>query len=81
MLHLVESLNSSSIARVLAFSADADTSKVGDVFYQESRDPALLQKATDITNMAFPGSNCAISALFIATWFYVGYFDHHDDKV
>ena len=71
-----------SSAFVYAFSADVDTSGIGQVFYRETTDPLMLLAVNERLDETFPylePNN--MTSLFIATWFYVGYFDSHVDRV
>jgi len=69
---------------VAPFWADVDTTSTatGDVWYRQSTDQALLDRANTQIRNGFPlqpqftGTN-----LFIATWDRVGYFDGKSDKV
>ena len=73
---------SSSSAFVYAFSADVDTSGIGQVFYRETTDQSVLDEATETLEDTFPAlAPLNLSSVFIATWFYVGYFDNHVDRV
>lgn len=72
----------SSSAFVYAFSADVDTTGIGQVFYRETTEPGLLQFTSSIVGDAFPELvPVGLTSLFIATWFYVGYFDNNIDRV
>ena len=72
----------SSFASIYVFSADVDTRSLGQVFYRESSDPQLLESTRDIIGSIIPALSAAPpTSLFIATWFYVGYFDNNDDRV
>ena len=79
---VLELRSASSSAFVYAFSADVDTTGIGHVFYRETTDPGLLQEASSSVNDVFPNlAPVSLTSLFIATWFYVGYFDNHIDRV
>ena len=74
--------DSSSSAFIYAFSADVDTTGIGHVFYRETTDPSLLYSATEDIQYTFPDVGAInLTSLFIATWFYVGYFDNNVDRV
>ncbi|XP_064383720.1 adhesion G-protein coupled receptor V1-like isoform X4 [Halichondria panicea] len=75
VLELVSSGGTS--ASVYAFSADADTTSIGHVFYRETTELAVLNRVNELANLGFGSST--VSSAFIATWFYVGYQDNHDD--
>ena len=69
---------------IAPFWADVDTRGTGDVWYHNSTDPLLLNRASiDIRN-AFPAQAAAgftATDMFIATWDGVGYFNQHTDLV
>ena len=78
VLELVRNSDESS-AFIHAFSADADTTSIGHVFYRETTDSAVLETLVDTVNFGFDPST--LSSVFITTWFYVGYYNNHDDLV
>ena len=79
---MLELRSASSSAFVYAFSADVDTTGIGQVFYRETTDTGLLQFASSNVDDVFPDlAPVSLTSLFIATWFYVGYFDNHVDRV
>lgn len=79
---MLELRSASSSAFVYAFSADVDTTGIGQVFYRETTDPDLLQFTATIIDDVFPDlAPVSLTSLFIATWFYVGYFDNNVDRV
>ena len=79
---MLELRSASSSAFVYAFSADVDTTGIGQVFYRETTDPSLLLEASFNINDVFPDlAPVSLTSLFIATWFYVGYFDNNVDRV
>ena len=81
-LNLIHVGPQSSSASIYVFFADVDTSSLGQVFYRESTDPVLLDSAQTIVESLLPAfSATPPTSLFIATWFYVGYFDNNDDRV
>ena len=52
------------------------------MFYRESSDPLLLESTRNIVGSILPAfSATPPTSLFIATWFYVGYFDNNDERV
>lgn len=79
MLELVSEARSSS-AFIYPFSADVDTTSIGHVFYRQSTDMEVLSRINSYSNMVFEGTT-NLTHVFIATWFYVGYYDNHDDRV
>lgn len=79
---MLELRGASSSAFVYAFSADVDTTGIGRVFYRETTDPDLLGFVSSQAGDAFPDlAPVSLTSLFIATWFYVGYFDNHSERV
>lgn len=88
MLSLNDSVNTFTPARfpttgvrIAPFWADADTSGgLGNVFYRWSTDQVLLNEAAQIINSAFMSSFMP-QYIAIVTWFEVGYYDRHGDKV
>lgn len=71
-----------STAKIYSYSANVDTTNIGEVFYRETNDPFLIKKAAAMMLSSFPElADATPTSLFIATWFYVGYFDGHSDKV
>ena len=74
------------IAGLALFSpywADVDIRGTGQIYYRESSDQNLLNKATTDIISIFPEFSGSFSAsrLFIATWDRVGYFNSHTDLV
>jgi hypothetical protein len=52
------------------------------LFFRETQDPSLLQRATESVHEAFSyGADFEASSLFIATWKDVGYHNQGADKV
>ena len=51
------------------------------MFYRETQDPRLLDRARNEIQMAFLGKQFQPVLLFIATWDRVGYFNKHTEKV
>lgn len=62
--------------RVVApFWADVDNRRAGTVFYRESKDPSILQRATDDIRGYFPEfPEFATTWVLIATWHEVTFF-------
>ena len=82
MLELRRSSDSSPSVFVYAFSADVDTTSIGHVFYRETTDLSLLMDASGTIQSVFPNLGpVSLTSMFIATWFYVGYFDNNVDRV
>jgi len=67
---------------VAPFWADIDTTSTGDVWYRQSTDQTLLDRANTQIRNAFPlQPQFTANNLFIVTWDHVGYFDDNSDKV
>ena len=67
---------------VAPYWADADLTATGQVFYRQTNDSALLARSTREIQEAFPSSQTmTITSLFIITWYGVGYYNHHSDRV
>ncbi|XP_069687047.1 nidogen [Periplaneta americana] len=61
---------------------NVDTRGSGTVFYRETQDESLLQRASESVHQAFSyGADFEARSLFIATWEDVGYHDRGADKV
>ena len=72
----------SFIQFVAPFWADVDIRGTGQVFYRQTTDPDLLDRATSEIRAAYPAYKYFnITHLFIATWDRVGYFSRHSYKV
>ena len=65
------------------FWTDIDTrpSDGGDIYYRQSIDPLLLEKARLYIDSVFPLLKFEPTFLFIATWHRVGYFSMKVDRV
>ncbi|KAI0222756.1 hypothetical protein LSAT2_025993 [Lamellibrachia satsuma] len=60
---------------IAAFWTDIDTRvNSGRVYYRQSTNREIVQRATDDVRRAFPGSQFAAGWVFIATWHKVSYF-------
>ncbi|XP_062902207.1 sushi, nidogen and EGF-like domain-containing protein 1 isoform X1 [Mobula hypostoma] len=60
---------------VAAFWADVDNRRAGDVFYRETKDPAILQSATNDIRKYFPEhKEFTTQWAFVATWYKVTFF-------
>ena len=68
---------------IAPYWADVDTRGIGNIYYRQTTDPSLLDRATSEIRAALPGSlnNNTISNLLIATWNRVGYYNNGTDKV
>lgn len=76
---VLELVGQSSSAFIYVYSADADTRTLGSVFYRETSEEALLALASTLYSGFFPSAN--FTSMFIATWFYIGYYDGGVDLV
>lgn len=63
--------------------ANVDITGQGQVYYRETTDPALIQRANEKIQHFYPRlrSPFIAKSLFIATWVEVGYFPQGVDKV
>ncbi|XP_019369149.1 PREDICTED: sushi, nidogen and EGF-like domain-containing protein 1 isoform X3 [Gavialis gangeticus] len=60
---------------VAAFWADVDNRRAGDVYYRESKDQALLERATKDIGQYFPEvPEFSAQWVFVATWYRVTFF-------
>ena len=67
---------------VAPFWANIDLRGIGEVFYRHTTDPSLLKRVTNEIRTAFPQYfYVTMKSLIIATWYKVGYYEGHDDKV
>ncbi|XP_048259530.1 nidogen-1-like [Haliotis rufescens] len=67
---------------IAAFFADVDTRAAGQIFYRETSNPTLLERAATSIQAHFRGQGTfEPTSLFIATWDNVGYFNSKFDKV
>jgi len=67
---------------VAPFWADFDITGTGNIYYRQTTNPELLDRATREISDAFPVSEeFSITSLFIATWDAVGYYYQGTDKV
>ena len=83
-------LNDSNVdLQIIApYWADVDTSasdtvrEPGSVWYRETTDPELLERAQKSVRSSFINHKTFVPTyLFIATWDQVGYYSSHTDKV
>ena len=72
----------SGVNILVPYWADADTRPAGGgtVYYRETTNTALLDRASTEIQNAF-GLNFSATYLFIATWDAIGYYSNHIDKV
>ena len=70
-------------ARFIApYWADTDLRGIGQVYYRQTNDPALLARATNDIQRAYRLSqNVIVTNLVIVTWDAVGYYSFGTDKV
>ena len=67
---------------IAPYWADFDLTGTGNVFYRQTRNPALLARAANEIQAAFPMSeNVIVINLLIVTWDAVGYYSSNSDKV
>ena len=67
---------------VAPYWANVDLRGIGEVFYRQTADPNLLARATSEIRAVFPEYHYVIMKnLVIATWYRVGYYQRHVDKV
>ena len=67
---------------IAPYWADFDLTGTGNVFYRQTRNLALLARATNEIRTAFPMSqNAIVTNLLIVTWDAVGYYSSNTDKV
>lgn len=66
-----------------AFYANIDLRGSGQVFYRESADPRILSQATALVGQSYPRfrGRYAATAVFVATWYQVGYYKKNADRV
>ena len=64
---------------IAPYWADVDTTEIGQIYFRETNDSALLAIVADDLTVGFPTSN--VTKLIIVTWKDVGYFDKNTDKV
>jgi len=76
------SLPLNNIQFITPFWADVDLTGTGQVYYRQTNNSALLNRANYEIQAAFPLSqNVNITNLLIVTWDSVGYFSARTDKV
>ena len=67
---------------IAPYWGDVDTRGTGQIFYRQTTDPNLLDRASRDIQAAYPlVKNVVITNLFIATWDAVGYYNRQTDKV
>ena len=67
---------------IAPYWADVDTRGNGSVYYRETSNASIISTvASDVSN-AFPSqSPFYATSVVIATWYRVGYYNEHTDKV
>lgn len=68
-------------AFVAPFWADIDNRITGEVYYRESQDKQLLQRATTDINTYFPNEEFNATWVFVATWDRVAFYGSLSSKV
>ena len=69
-------LNNSDIQLIAPFFADADTTRLGTVWFRETNDTTILNKADKDIDRAFPHqTSFQPQVAFITTWDGIGYHD------
>uniref|UniRef100_H3A4Z5 Tectorin alpha n=1 Tax=Latimeria chalumnae TaxID=7897 RepID=H3A4Z5_LATCH len=68
-------------AFVAPFWGDVHNGITGNVFYRQSTDSQLLQRATRDINQYFPNLNFTATWMFVATWDRVAYYGSTSSKV
>ena len=67
---------------IAPYWADVDTRGTGIIWYRDTTDPDLLERADSEIRQAFPTLlRYSSEFLFIATWDHVGYYNAARDKV
>ena len=70
------------IQLVAPYWADADTRAIGTVYFRETNDREILNRAeNDIRTFTNNQTNFVPSLVFIATWDGVGYYSNNSDLV
>ena len=67
---------------IAPYWANVDLTVTGQIFYRQTNDTALLARSTREIQAAFPSSqDINITNLFVVTWYGVGYYRGHTDRV
>ena len=67
---------------IAPFWADVDTRGIGSIYYRLTSNQTLLNRfSMDISSFFAGQVTFSPQILFIATWFEVGYYNMHTDKV
>ena len=70
------------IQLIAPFYADVDTRETGEIWYRETRNSTVLNKAREEIRKTFTNHfSFQPEVAIIATWDNVGYFDSHADLV
>ena len=72
----------SNFELIAPYWSDVDTRGIGEVWYRETANPDLLERAQREISKAFVALEIFTPTyLFISTWDHVGYYNSHTDKV
>ena len=67
---------------IAPYWADVDTRGTGRVFYRETTSSTIISKVASHISNAFPSqSPFTATGVVVVTWYYVGYYSSHTDKV
>ena len=67
---------------IAPYWADVDTRGTGSVYYRETSNASIISTVASHVSNAFPSqSPFYATSVVIATWYRVGYYDQHTDKV
>ena len=66
---------------IAPYWCDVDTTGTGQVYYRQTNDSILLDRAANDIQSASLSDSVVITNLFIVTWNAVGYFQRNTDKV
>ena len=67
---------------IAPYWADVDTRGNGSVYYRETSNASIISTVASHVSNAFPShSPFYATSVVIATWYRVGYYDEHTDKV
>ena len=67
---------------ITPYWADVDTRGIGSVYYRETSNASIISTVASHVSNAFPSqSPFYATSVVIATWYRVGYYNVHTDKV
>ena len=67
---------------IAPYWADVDTRGTGSVYYRETSNASIISTvASHVSNAFSSQSPFYATSVVIATWYRVGYYDQHTDKV